>query len=105
MAEIGAILQEKCERISYLETCLGFAEENLRIAKDQTRAAENLAEEARWEAKQTNGFCMLKNAKIVQLIAQDERIKNECKMHQAKIDDMCTALKRAESLGSSKRGA
>ena len=106
--EIVENLKDKHEKINFLEDRLGCAEKNLRIAKGQTRKAENLAEEARWKARQTNGFLMLKNAKIVQLIAQDERTKNGLEEAQVKADGLASELeaaRQAVEAGVSERAA
>ena len=97
MPEIGAILDGKNERIDFLEKRLGFAEENLRKANEARKKAENLAEEAMWKVAETNGSCTYFNAKFVQLTVQGERIKAECKSHEAKVEGMCAALEHAES--------
>ena len=97
MPKIGAILDEKNERIDFLQKRLGFAEENLRKANEARKEAENLAEEARWKVAETYGSCTYLNAKLVQLTVQGERIKAECKSHEAKVEGMCAALERAES--------
>ena len=75
---------KKTSGYSFSRNASVLPKKNLRKANEARNVAENLAEEARWKVAETNGSCTYLNAKFVQLTAQDEQIKAECKNHEAK---------------------